>query len=629
MRPIDFVQRLQNIDRRLIYVVVAIVLGIPCVVKFSLPIFADRYSRKTFEVIDRITRDPVEKEKVVLVLSNWGPASEGENGPQLQYVLQHLLRRGVRFMLCSTGDAVPWAVADAYLEKAIVAEKQRAYQLGEPIPEFVYGVDYLKLGFNFCTVFEPVAKTLVLDTRSFYAKDIVLRKELTDENFPLLEHFHGVEDLALVYVVSHTEDARIICGTAKRQVPELLVATAVTGITANDMYPYVKSGQLCGLLNSSRGASEYKSLLEPGDVRTNARDNSQSLGKLLLLVLVVLGNLAYLLTRRAERAGTLRPLPLHSKPMSDLPKTALRMLGYSFAAFYLGTIGLELYNDISSHTVPRHRVARADDDENKVYPAHERMNREDLLAEQEAQLDDTEVARRAQVRADAGYALLIEGRIGEFVAALMTIGILAFLLGENKLYRVTEAIMVGAAMAYTVFDNVNKQLVPRWIQPIVEGTQRDGNHWNVLWALLLIPGVLWYFVYSKKYRWLNQLVVAMFVGLVVGPEFGNRLGQLVPQIVDCVQPIWPIWPFAADGALGWRHFEHFTFLVIMILSLTYFIFFLRPKTKAGKGVITAGRLAMMIGFGVMFANTVNTRLAWLSPRISYLLDDWLGKLFAS
>jgi hypothetical protein len=31
--------------------------------------------------------------------------------------------------------------------------------------------------------------------------------------------------------------------------------------------------------------------------------------------------------------------------------------------------------------------------------------------------------------------------------------------------------------------------------------------------LLLIPGALWYFTYSRKYRWLNQLVVAVFIGL--------------------------------------------------------------------------------------------------------------------
>ena len=76
-------------------------------------------------------------------------------------------------------------------------------------------------------------------------------------------------------------------------------------------------------------------------------------------------------------------------------------------------------------------------------------------------------------------------------------------------------------------------------------------------------------------------------------------------------------------------FEHLVFMVVMVLSLLYFIFFFQPKTRVGRGVSYAGRLAMMIGFGAMFGNTVNTRLSWLSPRIGFLLDDWLGKLFGT
>jgi len=37
---------------------------------------------------------------------------------------------------------------------------------------------------------------------------------------------------------------------------------------------------------------------------------------------------------------------------------------------------------------------------------------------------------------------------------------------------------------------------------------------------------------------------------------------------------------------------------------------------------------LMIGFGVGFGNTVNTRLAWLTDRIAFLMQDWLGKLLA-
>jgi hypothetical protein len=281
-----------------------------------------------------------------------------------------------------------------------------------------------------------------------------------------------------------------------------------------------------------------------------------------------------------------------------------------------------------------------DDDPTRDYPLYERVQPQTLVAEQQQQLKDTpeapasaaagqsadRAAARARARADVAWYGLVEMRLGEFLAALLTLGIFAFLVGENPVYRTTESFMIGAAMSYYLLDTWDKMLWLRWLHPVVEGVQAGGSQrWQLLWLLMILPGTLWYFVYSKKRRWLNQLVIALFVGLVVGPEFGKQIGLLIPQLVDSVRPVWP---FTDDLATNLKRIEQLVFVTVMVLSLIYFIFFLRPRTAFGKGIITAGRLVMMIGFGAMFGNTVNTRLSWLAPRIGYLLDEWLGKLFS-
>ena len=634
MRVLESIQRAQLVDRRVVYVALALALAVPFLVEYTLPIYPDTYTRMFFNTIEQIANDPVEREKVVLVLSQWGPGSDGENGPQLQVLFRHLLRQRLRFILLSTADdPVGLALAELRLQWAMEDEQRRAQRLGEPVPEWVYGTDYMNFGFQPSPIFEPLARPVVLETRALFREDYVYKKPLTDENFPLLRSFHGVADIALFMIVSHTDEAKAVCGIVQRQVPDLKVAEATMGIVANDLYPYVKSGQLSGLLNSARAATEYLYLLDPADTTTSPNDNSMSLGKMFLLVMVLLGNVALLITRRAEAAGKLAPARVYSRPMAPLPGRAWLALLIVFATGYGGVTVVELVQGGVTGTLPRRRVVDPTEREDRG-PKYERVSLDELRSEQQEQLeaqDEPEPTQRAGIRASAEFARLLEKRMGEFLGALLTLGILSFLLGDNRFYRTVEAVMIGGIMAYALMEKWENVIKRDWVMPIVGGAQPGGNHWELVWLVLILPAALWYFVYSVKYRWLNRLVVALIIGCAVGPEFSKQVGIIVPQVLDSIQPVWP---FAADAATGQTvfdigRFEHLVFVIVMILSLLYFIFFFRPKTRLARGVSRAGRLAMMIGFGAMFANTVNTRLSWLTARFSFLLDDWLGKLFGS
>ena len=634
MRVLESIQRAQLVDRRIVYVALALALAVPFLVEYTLPIYPDTYTRMFFNTIEQIANDPVEREKVVLVLSQWGPGSDGENGPQLQVLFRHLLRQRLKFILLSTADdPVGLALAELRLQWAMEDEQRRAQRLGEPVPEWVYGTDYMNFGFQPSPIFEPLARPVVLETRALFREDYVYKKPLTDENFPLLRSFHGVADIALFMIVSHTDEAKAVCGIVQRQVPDLKVAEATMGIVANDLYPYVKSGQLSGLLNSARAATEYLYLLDPADTTTSPNDNSMSLGKMFLLVMVLLGNVALLITRRAEAAGKLAPARVYSRPMAPLPGRAWLALLIVFATGYVGVTVVELVQGSVTGTLPRRRVVDPTEREERG-PKYERVSRDELRSEQQERLeaqDEPAPAQRAGVRASTEFARLLEKRIGEFLGALLTLGILSFLLGDNRFYRTVEAVMIGGIMAYALMEKWENVIKRDWVLPIVGGAQPGGNHWELVWLVLILPAALWYFVYSVKYRWLNRLVVALIIGCAVGPEFSKQVGIIVPQVLDSIQPVWPVAPDPLTGAatFSMQRLEHLVFVVVMVLSLLYFIFFFRPKTRLARGVSRAGRLAMMIGFGAMFANTVNTRLSWLTARFSFLLDDWLGKLFGS
>jgi hypothetical protein len=633
---LELIRRLQAIDRRVVYLLIVLVLSIPFVVSYSLPIYPDTYTRRFFDQVERIAADPVEREKIILVLSNWGPGTSGENEPQFRVIMRHLLRRKLKFvLLCSIADPVFHDAALTSFERAMEDEIQWARKHRAELPTWVYGEDYLDFGYKNAPVFAPLARTIITEPRPFYGQDFVNRKDLTDDrSYPLLRRFQSTHDVSAVLVISAGDESRDIAGLVKSQYPHLKIAPATMGISANDLYPYVKSGQFFGLLNSARAATEYRTLLNPDEPSTQPLDNSMSMGKSLLLLLVLLGNLAYLITRRAERSGRLPPPDPRGvqPPLPPLPKAFMWMLFGVFMVFYGSTAVAEYFRYSRDHTLPRLRTPRPDDQPDRTYPRYEQVGREDLAdaARADAERSPNPVLRNlVQREAELRFARLVEARVSEFIMAFLTLGVFAFLLGDNKFYRFIEAIIVGGAAAY-LLDQIDQIIRPDWLTPILDGLTGRARWTGTLWLLLALPGMLWYFAYSKKRRWLNQLVVAGFIGLAIGPEFRKQIGLIIPQVLDTIQPIWPWATNLQTGATEFlpSRLEHLVFVVVVVLSLSYFIFFFRPQTRLGRGTITAGRMVMMIGFGAMFGNTVNTRLSWLAPRVGFLIEGWLGKLVA-
>ena len=78
-----------------------------------------------------------------------------------------------------------------------------------------------------------------------------------------------------------------------------------TGDSAMQVYPFLQSGQLCGLIPGIKGAAEYETLLdedrvdEPG--AGTRRMVPQTMGHLVIILFVLIGNAAYMAKRRKGR----------------------------------------------------------------------------------------------------------------------------------------------------------------------------------------------------------------------------------------------------------------------------------------------------------------------------------------
>ena len=68
---------------------------------------------------------------------------------------------------------------------------------------------------------------------------------------------------------------------------------------APDLYPFLDSGQLGGLLGGLAGAAEYETLIErPGSASKGM--GAQSMAHLVIALFVILGNIAHFAARRTS-----------------------------------------------------------------------------------------------------------------------------------------------------------------------------------------------------------------------------------------------------------------------------------------------------------------------------------------
>ncbi len=560
--------KLTRIPRELVYGTLFLLLCVPFVVEWSLPVFVSSETRGVYEAVERLAER--EDPGVVFVISSWGPGTQGENRPQCEAIVRHLIRRRIPFVVFSSAlDPIPSELTRDVIQAEIRREKQR-----DPSYAPVYGRDWANLGFKGvrALTIAPVLQGLENDIQTFVVKDFY---GTPVERLPIMRKLRRLPDASMIVTVSAGSEGEDVIGVILPKYPKLKVAVATMSIVATQMYSYVDSGQIVGLLDGVRGASEYKHLLDPevkalspADRASLARRNALSVGRVFIIALVILGNVGfYLASRRRAPGGTPPPQP----PVITERPIVNRVIGVGLVVFLVAAVA-------------------------------------DFLAHQ---------------RAGVSFFPM---RFGVWLAALGTLGIMTFLFGDNRLYRFLEHFIIGSALAYTTYEIVDKILIPNWWKPMMRGFESipaggEPFSWAWLYVLLLIPGSFWYFIYSKRHAWLNKVAVSLFIGMTLGIAFGKFTSLAIPQVVTTFKPLVTR---TADGLLfTFTNFRNLVFVITVALVMIYFVFLLRTGSRTVRGVHRLGRLVMMMGFGALFGNTVGTRLSWLIDRMSFLIMEWL------
>lgn len=219
--------------------------------------------------------------------------------------------------------------------------------------------------------------------------------------------------------------------------------------------------------------------------------------------------------------------------------------------------------------------------------------------------------------------------IGLWLAAIFTLFILSFLVGDNPAYKFAEAMVVGTSAAYVMviglwdvfvpnlLGKLAPALVQNWSLPGMDATV--GTQLLYIIPAILIVMLLWQLMPTGG--WISRWPIAFFIGITAGYRMiGYVEADLVAQIKAAIIPIWQT---GSDGSFAlWPTFNAILLTVATLAAMVYFFFSVEHKGFIGK-TARVGIWFLMITFGASFGYTVMGRIALLAQRLEFLFGDWL------
>ena len=280
------------LDRRIIYFLVLLSLSYPLLQRYSVPPAELAAANRLYDVVEKI--DLKSSPGVAFVGVDWGPNTSAENGPQTEVVVEHLMRRRIPIVFMSL-----YQLADPFL---VAIPERISRRLTEEMPGQVweYGKDWVNLGYRpgVSLIMQSMAKSN--DIRELFGKD-VYGTALRD--VPMLADIRTIRDIKFVMEVTGLVgvfDNYVQFFQSEGYRPSL--GHGCTSITVPEAYIYLDSGQIVGLLEGIAGAAWYSELLRKQH-SARAPDDAQlintglGIAQLVVLLLIVLGNVSFLVTR--------------------------------------------------------------------------------------------------------------------------------------------------------------------------------------------------------------------------------------------------------------------------------------------------------------------------------------------
>ena len=281
----NILRLLQEVDRRVLYVMLLLAVTMPFFVKFRVPVAVSPPTKALYDAIDNLPEN-----SFVLFGPNYSGGTRGENGAQTEALLRHLMimwhKKKVRFGILAfdpQGKTLAQNIALGLQEEY----NKQGYDVKE-------GTSWVNFGYRVDQ--QNFVRAMVKDVPGTLAKDV---HDSSLAALPVMQGVHTAKDIAMILDVNPT-NAYTIYIQFMQGPYKIPMGLAPTAVMAPEAFNYLDSGQIVGLLQGLQGAVEYEQLLNTFGRATRA-SNSLSAAHILLIGFIVLGNIALLMERSKQR----------------------------------------------------------------------------------------------------------------------------------------------------------------------------------------------------------------------------------------------------------------------------------------------------------------------------------------
>jgi len=273
----DIFEKLQNVDKRLFYLLMALAIAIPTVSPIGLPIEVTKAVQQTYDFVSSLP----EGSKVVMGF-DYEPGDEIDLNPIAQAIIHQIASKNIKIVALASYPAGP-----TFAEECLAILEEYGYE---------YGEDYVNLGHY--AGGEPTLAAFSNDPLAIFTKDW---RGNDVASLPIMKEVKTMKDFSMAMTLNDGPTG----GTGTHEwVRQAVMAhgtpliMGVTGVLAASNETYVHSGQCKGILAGLRAAAEYEKLTDKKGTGTVGMD-AQSIAHVLIVAFVVLGNIGMFVSKRS------------------------------------------------------------------------------------------------------------------------------------------------------------------------------------------------------------------------------------------------------------------------------------------------------------------------------------------